>query len=95
MGVNTVPISSRTLPLDGQTTANGSYTLPRYAFIPHASLQQLSGAFVASPTPGGAAIGATFAAPYQLQRPYPTPSTPNVYGTRAATVVNLKTSPAA
>lgn len=85
MGINTIPISNRTLPTDGSVTANGSYTLPKYAFIPHPALQQIATGRVNDPTPSGIPTAA-FAAPWQTNRPYPIPLTPNVYGIRLAQV---------
>ena len=81
MGINTIPISGRTAAYDPATTANGSYTLPRYAFIPNAALQQLAGPIVLSP---GSTMGgqSQFVAPPILQRPYPAPAITGVYGIR-------------
>lgn len=89
MAINGIPISRRTLPFDPQTTANGSFTLPRFAFIPSPALQQLSGVVVMAPTLGGLTPSA-FAAPPQLNRPYPVPVSGGIYGIRMA---NTKTSP--
>lgn len=80
MSINALPISRRTVSSDGMITSNGSYTLPRFAFIPHPSLQQLSTGTVQMPTPGGQS--AFFAAPGNLQRPYPSPYMPAAYGVR-------------
>lgn len=91
MGINTVQTGSRTVSYDMHTTANGSYTLPKYAFIPHASLQQLSGPIVNSPSYGSGVVGADYAAmPAGGMHPYPIPAMPSVYGIR---VVNTKMSP--
>lgn len=90
MAINTVAISSRTLPFDRQTTANGSYTLPRYAFIPHPALQQLASGQVGAPLPIGFPA-ASFAAPPSLQRAYPVPDLAGVFGFRQ---MQVKTSPA-
>lgn len=87
MGINTIPISGRTSPYDPSTTANGSYTLPRYAFIPNASLQQLQGPIVMAPGAQGGT--SNFIAPPMLQRPYPAPAITGVYGIRG---YNLKSS---
>lgn len=85
MPLNTIPISQRTLPYDPRINANGSYTLPQYAFIPHPNLQQLSSGVVLDPgTIAGAP--AAFAAPMQLQRAYPVPVGPAIYGLRATQV---------
>jgi hypothetical protein len=80
MSINVVPIANRSMGLDPQITANGSYTLPKYAFVPHASLHQLSGARVEAPTDQSVA-SATFAAPWQLARDFPTLAP--VYGVRS------------
>jgi hypothetical protein len=88
MSVNALPIGARTIGLDPRITANGSYTLPQYAFIPHPSLQQLSSGMVGAPQPG--IISAGFAAPIGIDsRAYPTPIGA-VYGIRA---LNYKQSP--
>lgn len=84
MSVNGLPVSSKTAPYSPQITANGSYTLPQYAFIPHPILQQLSSGQVLAPTLGGMAT-ADFAALQGIaQRPYPVPNVPSVYGIRMA-----------
>lgn len=89
MPLITTAVSARNQPYDARTTANGSYTLPQYAFIPHPQLQQLSSGMVASP--GAFVASAAFAAPPGINgRPYPTPSLP-IYGIR--TILNYKTSP--
>lgn len=83
------PVSARTAPYDPRVTANGSYTLPQYAYIPNPQLQQLATGMVAAP--GAFVASAAFAAPPGINsRPYPTPSLP-IYGIR--TVLNYKTSP--
>ena len=89
MSVNTVQISQRQVPFNLRTTANGSYTLPQYVFMPHPSLQQLSGNIVLAPSLNGPPP-ATFAAPYQTQRPYPVADLPSIYGIRT---LNVKSSP--
>lgn len=82
MSINTIPISGRTAPYSPQITANGSYTLPQYAFIPHPDLQQLSSGKVLAPTPG--MQSAFFALPAGIAaRAMPQASTPSVYGIRA------------
>ena len=89
MAINTFPISRRTLPGDPRIDANGSYTLPQYAFIPHPALQQLATGNVPGPLPNGFPT-ANFAAPPGIQRRYyPTAQVP-IYGVR---VVNYKSSP--
>lgn len=75
--------------MDTQATATGGYTLPRYAFIPHPALQQLAYGRVMEPAPIGVP-SASFVAPAPLQRPYPTPDTPAVYGVRS---YQVKSSP--
>lgn len=80
MAINTIPISARTIGLDPRVTANGSYTLPQYAFIPHPDLQPMSRGMI--PNPGIPSQSAQFmAVPGIQQRPYPTPQVP-VYGIR-------------
>lgn len=82
MGLNTIPISARTSPYEPRVTANGSYTLPQYAFIPHPALQQLSSGMVLAPTPG--MISAFFSLPRGIaSRTMPVADTPSVYGMRA------------
>jgi hypothetical protein len=49
MSANTIQIAARNMGMDPRITANGSYTLPQYAFIPHPALQQLSSGFVSGP----------------------------------------------
>jgi hypothetical protein len=88
MSLNGIPISRRTVAMDMTITANGSYTLPRYAFIPHPALQQLSSGMVQGPNPG--IQSADFATvPGIAMRPYPVPSMAG-YGIRS---VQLKQSP--
>lgn len=88
MTLNVIPISRRTSPMDMTVTANGSYTLPRYAFIPHPALQQLSSGMVMGPTSG--IQSADFATvPGISQRPYPVPILSG-YGIRS---VSIKQSP--
>lgn len=89
MSINTVQVAARTHPWDGRTAANGSYTLPQYAFIPHPDLQQLSSGFVSGPLPYGFSAADFAAIPGISSRPYPTPDIP-VYGIR---VINQKVSP--
>lgn len=89
MSINVIPISQRSIPTNQAITANGSYTLPQYAFIPNAGVQPLSSGFVNNPGP--ALQSANFVLhPNLASRPYPVPSTPAVYGIR---VVQLKQSP--
>lgn len=91
MSLNNVPVSGRTAPYDKRLTANGSYTLPQYAFIPHASLQLLAGPIVPGPAIGNDLATAGFAAPPNLNaRPYPTGNRPGVYGIRS---IQVKASP--
>jgi hypothetical protein len=89
MTVNAFQISARTAGLDPRITANGSYTLPQYAFIPHSSLQHMATGAIAGPMPAGIS-SADFAAPAGIQqRPYPTPHVP-LYGVRS---LHYKSSP--
>ena len=82
MSINTVPISARTAPYNPQVTANGSYTLPQYAFIPHPDLQQLSSGTVKAPTPGMPT--AFFVLPQQIAaRAMPQADNRGVYGIRS------------
>lgn len=82
MSINTIPISQRNAPYSPKITANGSYTLPQYAFIPHPDLQQLSSGMVLAPTPG--MQSAFFALPSAIAaRAMPQANTPSVYGIRA------------
>lgn len=82
MSINTIPISQRNAPYSPQITANGSFTLPQYAFIPHPDLQQLSSGRVLAPTPG--MQSAFFALPAGIAaRAMPQANTPSVYGIRA------------
>lgn len=85
MGINSIPISHRTLPYSQGITAGGGYTLPQFAFIPHPSLQQLSSGMVNGPS--GAAISANFVLPTQFaSRPYPTADMGAVYAMRQVIV---------
>lgn len=89
MGINSLPISRRTLPYSQGITAAGGYTLPQFAFIPHPSLQQLSSGAVQGPS--GATISANFVLPTQFaSRPYPVPSMDGVYAMRQ---IQVKRSP--
>lgn len=89
MGINSVPISNRTLPFNQGITAGGGYTLPQYAFIPHPSLQQISTGVVGNPS--GATISANFVLPTQFaSRPYPVPQMDGVYAMRQ---VQVKATP--
>lgn len=85
--VNPIPIGARTFALDQRISANGSYTLPQYAFIPHPSLQQLSSGSVDGPM--APMISASFTAPPSLQRAYPVPDQ-TAYGIRS---MHIKASP--
>ena len=87
MSINTVPISSRNAGMDVQITANGSYTLPKYAFIPHPALHQLAGPRVNAPTDQTIPTAA-FAAPASLARNLPTVAP--VYAIRS---IHLKRTP--
>jgi hypothetical protein len=90
MSLNSLPVSRRTLPTNTAITANGSYTLPQYAFVPNAGVRPIASGFVPNPsTPG---ISANFVLPGNIaSRPYPVPVAPgSVYGVRA---VVLKQSP--
>jgi hypothetical protein len=89
MSVNSIPVSRRTLPLNPQIQANGSYTLPQQIHIPHPVLQQIGSGHVANPLVGGvpSRIGTVAAI---AARPYPTPDMPGVHGIR---MVNTKVSP--
>jgi hypothetical protein len=89
MAINTVPVSARTQPLDIRTLAGGGYTLPAYAYFPHAALQQISTGHVGTPMPGQpaqfrAVPGNSYAAHF------PTATLTGVFGTR---LVNVKSSP--
>lgn len=89
MGINSIPVSRRSLPYSQGITAGGGYTLPQYAFIPHPSLQALASGFV--PGPSGAGISANFVLPAQFaSRPYPVPMMDGVYAMRQ---VQVKASP--
>lgn len=82
MSINTVPIAARNAPYNPQVTANGSFTLPQFAFIPHPDLQQLSSGTVRAPTPG--MISAFFALPQQIAaRKMPVADNRGVYGIRS------------
>ena len=73
---------------DPTITANGSFTLPRYTFIPHPSSRPLASGSIPWPSNGG--VSAQFTASGLAQRPYPTPDFAGaVYGTR--TSVQMKT----
>lgn len=89
MSVNGYQVAGRTHPYDPSITANGSYTLPQYAFIPHPALQQLSRGIVQGPMPMGVQSAAFAAPPGLALRALPGPQVP-VYGIR---VLNYKTSP--
>lgn len=81
MPVNTIQVSRRTMPFDSRIDANGSYTLPQYAFIPHPALQQLSSGMVQSPGAGGQSAG--FVQPVAIsQRPYPVSPMAATWGIR-------------
>lgn len=89
MSMNAVVATHRWVGTSNAITANGSYTLPRYAFIPHPSTQPLSTGFVGDPS--GMVISATFSSlTAATQRPYPVPVTPSLYGIRS---VQVKSSP--
>jgi len=89
MSINTVPISARNAPYSPQITANGSYTLPQYAFIPHPDLHQLASGTVLAPTPG--MISAFFSLPNSIAaRAMPTSDNRGVYGVRS---IYYKSSP--
>lgn len=82
MSVNTIPISARNAPYDPKVTANGSFTMPQFAFIPHPALQQLSSGTVMAPTPG--MQSAFFALPGPIAaRAMPQADNRGVYGIRA------------
>jgi hypothetical protein len=85
MSINGIPVSSKSAPYSPTITANGSYTLPQYAFIPHPILQQMSSGLVLAPTLGGMQTADFTALQGVAQRPYPTPNVPGVYGIRSAT----------
>lgn len=87
MSVNTAFVNNRSLPFNMAQTANGNYTLPQHVYIPSPALQSLSGPVVPGPQNGPPSH---YAAPFQLQRPYPIPSMPSLYGIR---VLNAKSSP--
>lgn len=87
MSVNNTLVNGRTLPFNMAATANGSYTLPQHVFIPGQNTTPVGSGMINGPQNGAPAH---FAAPYQLQRPYPLPDQPNVYGIR---VMNVKSSP--
>ncbi len=90
MTVNTIQISARTHPYDSRVDANGSYTLPQYAFIPHPSLQAVSGTFIPGPVP--AIVSAAFTAPSALAGRAMPASTGPAFVTRT---ISYKTSPKA
>ncbi len=50
MAVNTIPISSRNLPMQASQTAGGGFTLPQHAFIPGAGTTPVGSGQIASPT---------------------------------------------
>jgi hypothetical protein len=89
MAVNSVAVSTRSLPFNQQIQANGSYTLPQQIHIPHPVLLQIGSGHVANPSAGGlpSRVGTVAAI---AARPYPTPSLPGVHGIR---MVNTKVSP--
>jgi hypothetical protein len=84
MSINTVPTSRRSLPTQVQSTANGNYTLPQYAYIPDPALQQLATGQVLSPTPGGAPAAQFAAVLPAMSRPYPTPMLRGAFAIRQA-----------
>lgn len=92
MSVNTIPVSARNAPWQAITTANGSYTLPQYAYIPHPDLQQLARGTVLAPSFMGASQAVFALVPNIAQRAYPTPSTPGAFAIRQA---SFKAGPSA
>jgi hypothetical protein len=88
MSANTIQIAARTAGMDPRITANGSYTLPQYAFIPHPALQQLSSGFVSGPMAPQQSAGFAVV-PGVSARPLPT-SMGAVYGIRS---LQYKSSP--
>lgn len=87
MSLNTAMVAPRALPYNMASTAQGGYTLPQHVFIPSPALRAVAGAVIPGPMN---APPSHYAAPQQLQRPYPVPSMPTLYGIRA---LNAKTSP--
>lgn len=89
MSMNAVVSTNRWVGTSNAITANGSYTLPKFAFIPHPSTQLLSTGMVGNPA--GGIVSANFAnLTATSQRPYPVPVTPSLYGIRS---VQIKSSP--
>lgn len=89
MAVNVVPVSARSAPIDTRTLANGSYTLPAYAYIPHAALSQIGTGHVGTPVGNEPALFR--AVPGQSYNAnFPTAQLTGVFGTR---LFNVKTSP--
>ena len=89
MSVNSIPVSARSAPMDARTLANGSYTLPAYAYIPHASLNQISTGHIGTPMPGMPAQFRAVPGPGTLPS-FPRAQLTGVYGVRQA---QIKTSP--
>jgi hypothetical protein len=87
--INAVPVSARSMPMDARTGANGSYTLPSYAYIPHPALTQISTGHVGTPLPGAPAQFRAVPGP-SFHQQFPTATLTGVYGIRQA---NVKTSP--
>lgn len=84
MSANVIPVGARSAPFDAQITANGSYTLPKYAFIPNSQLRAISTGSVPAPSQGGP--GGSLVLPSTTRRPYPVPVVGNIYGVRQAVI---------
>jgi hypothetical protein len=84
MSVNTMPVTRRFMPMQMQATANGSYTLPQYAYIPDPTLAQVGQGCILGPTPGGASATQFAGVINAIGRPYPTPVLTGAFSIRQA-----------
>lgn len=86
MPLNVIPIARRSTDFDQQVTANGSYTLPKYLFVPDPALRSIGGGYVPAPGGTGSPGVSQIIGPTQFARPYPTPDMGPVWGLRSITV---------